>query len=309
MPRLVTMRCGGAEGVKGDEMSSALRFKESSIQLLFKNYEFDEFRQLVHDICEPMEDILGVLITGSLVQRCALEDPPSSTVASSRLCAAYADIVGRSKRKLFPHLLSDLDVWVLTREQPGNEWIGEELDKQALELLRWYASRETVDLSEWIERKNETLGRFYKQPYLYSYAWCRVNRNPSHADMIRIALEAGMQSHLPQVVRKIKYYFKTPFEGGFFEVRAFPPSVFNLKTERIELQGTEDRTPFPFYIRDWIDITRNCMVLYRRPGEDTIYPFQANGRIPGQKLADTLCWTTRHIDWLLYQNQVETRGA
>ncbi len=280
-------------------------FKDSTLQMLLNEDEFEELKNSTIFVASRFEDIEGVFITGSLVQKIQLPEPPTNPNLS-KLARAYAEIVGRTRRKLFPHIDSDFDFWILTKEQPGNERLSEYLDSKAIELLSWYAEQDKVDLAEWIYRKRQAFDDIYKQPFLYSEQWNASNPVPSNAEGFRSALETEIGEKLPSLVAKVSYYFRKSIPGEFIETRAFPTSVFNLKTERIPVGGYEDRTPFPFFIRDWVDKDRNCILLYARSNaENLIYPFNPEGYIPGENLAKAIGWAPRHVDHVLYRNGKE----
>lgn len=285
-----------------------MEFKESTLQMLCNENEFEALKQATSNAASRFSDIQGVLITGSLVQKLGLPKPPTAPLLTAS-GKAYAEIVGRTRRKLFPHIDSDFDFWVLTEEQPGNEWLQDQISEQGLELLAWYAEQARVDLAEWVWRKRQAFDPIYKKPFLYSDEWNNANASiPSNAEGFRCALEAELQEMLPSLVEKIRYYFRRQIPGDFIEARAFPPSVFNLKTERIPVGTAEDRTPFPFYIRDWVDRDRNCIVLYvKGDPSQLIYPFNPNGFVPGERVARSIQWSPRHIDHVLYAEGVDKR--
>ena len=241
-------------------MADATEFEQSTLQLLFSKEEYRQFKEIVADVCSTFPDIKGAFITGSLTQKMGLPDPPAPNEDLDDLAKAYASIVGRTRRKLFPHIDSDLDFWILTEEQEGNERIPSILCERALDLLQWYSSHgERVDLVDWIHLKRQAFDEFYKKPFLYSKRWLVTSQNPAHAIGFKKALEERIGDYLPKLRAKIDYYFRKSFPGQFIETRSFPSSVFNLKTERIPVMDTEDRTPFPFYLRDWVDLERNCL--------------------------------------------------
>lgn len=281
-------------------MANHLRFKESSLQLILSLEEFDILRELIRETCSEFPDIDGVLLTGSLVQRLCLPPPPKENDLGS-FAKAYADVVGRTRRKLFPHLDSDLDFWILTEEQEGNAQTQEITCDLAYDLLEWYSKQKKVDLAEWIYRKKQAFGKYYKKNYLYSARWIKENPKPYNASGFKEKLEEKVCKLLPEAVKKINYYFRKKIPGDFLETRCFPPSVFNLKTERISIQDYEDRTPFPFYIRDWVDIERNCLIMYSSEKPNLIYPFNSEGVVPGENLAKKIGWTSRHVDFVLYK--------
>lgn len=273
--------------------------------MLLCEEEFFTLKDIVSKNAARFADIHGVFITGSLVQKVGLPSPPK-TYNLNPLSRAYAGVVGRTRRKLFPHIDSDFDFWILTKEQPGNEGLPKVLSEAGHELLEWYAAQEKPNLAEWIHLKKRKFDSIYKKGYLYSNDWIAQNPTPCEAGAFKNRVESDIVAKLPELVSKVNYYFKKKLPGNFIEARAFPASVFNLKTERIPVGTEEDRTPFPFYLRDWVDLDRNCIVLYKQEGaENLIYPFNRHGAIPGQELAKSIGWTPRHIDFVLYNSAEE----
>lgn len=279
-----------------------IELKDSMLQSLFSEQEYARFKEIIFDVSQKYKDVKGVLVTGSLVQRVQLANPSPPHKILDRRASAYAQIVGRTKRKIFPSANSDLDMWVLTEEQEGNETISTMLTERGLDLLEWYASQgDNVDLSEWIRLKCNAFDEFYKQSFLYSENWRAGNSNPAHATGFKQEIEEQLERTLPGVRDKVNYYFRRDFRGQFIEVRAFPPSVFNLKTERIMIGNQEDRTPFTFYIRDWVDLEKNCLVVYCSNEQERLtYPFNPQGTVPGAGIAQAIGWTQRDIDSILY---------
>ena len=150
-------------------MVNAITFEQSTIQLLFSKEEYCQFVEVVAELCSTFPDIKGAFITGSLTQKIGLPDPPASNENSGDLAKAYASIVGRTRRKLFPHIDSDLDFWILTEEQESNERIPNILCERALDLLHWYSSQsDEVDLVEWIHLKRQAFDEFYKLNFCVS---------------------------------------------------------------------------------------------------------------------------------------------
>jgi len=279
-----------------------MEFKESTLQMVLNDTEFGELINSIGLVASHYEDIQGVLITGSLVQKIQLPNPPTNPNLS-RLARAYAEIVGRTRRKLFPHIDSDFDFWILTKDQPGNDSYPEYLDNKALELISWYASQNKVDLAEWIYKKGNAFRDIYKNPVLYSSKWKEYNYPiPCNAEGFKLELKNEIIAKLPSLAAKVSYYFRKSTINEFIEARAYPSSVFNLRPERILVGDADDRTPFPFFIKDWVDRDRNCLLLYTRSdATNLIYPFILDGMIPGERIAEAIGWTPRHIDHVLYR--------
>src|SRR3989344_8040756 len=97
-------------------MVNPLSFEQSTLQLLFSQEEYCQFREIVAELCSAFPDIKGAFMTGSLTQKIGLPDPPASNEDLGELARAYASIVGRTRRKLFPHIDSDLDFWIRSEE-------------------------------------------------------------------------------------------------------------------------------------------------------------------------------------------------
>ncbi len=270
--------------------------ENSVLQCLFSENEFALFEDMVRDVCVDFPDIQGVLITGSLTQRTRLADPVDFT-PETPLQKAYAQIVCRSRRNLFPHPQSDLDIWLAIADREpanNNESV---LDERGLDALQWHAENQP-DEHDWIEYKSNQFGMHYKQTILYPESWLRHNPIPHYGWGFKEALVDRIGSDLGGVRKRIKHYFAKPYPREFLEVRAFPQSTFNLRPEKIEIaKGVVDRTPFPYYMKDWLDVESNCFVLYTKEDEgNLIYPFNPEGRVLGEKIAKEIKWTPRHVD-------------
>ncbi|MEW5896074.1 MAG: hypothetical protein AB1668_00105 [Nanoarchaeota archaeon] len=83
-------------------MVNAITFEQSTLQLLFSREEYNQFKEIITDLCLTFPDIIGAFITGSLTQKIDLPDPPAPGENLGNLAKAYASIVGRTRRKLFP---------------------------------------------------------------------------------------------------------------------------------------------------------------------------------------------------------------
>ena len=290
-------------------MQKRLEFNNSTLQSLFDEREFKRFSGIIRETAQDFPEIQGVLITGSLVQYVRLPNRQNGYKLNS-MQKAYEDIVCRSRRKFFPHLDSDLDIWLLIDDIKGNDFVPKELDDKALELIDWYAKQKTLDLKEWIDKKHEAFDVFYKQVLLYPKSWTKKNEIPYYGWGFKETLVDNIGCGLKPVRDRIKGFFSKNYPRDFLEVRAFPSSVFNLRPEKITLDdGEVDRTPFPYYMKDWLDSERNCVVLYRRKdNKEAIYPFDEGGVVLGQRVADEIGWDYRHVVYSM-NKRTGVRGA
>lgn len=271
-------------------------FEDSTLQILFSLDEFSTFSEIVNDICKKLPDIHGVLLTGSLVQRFKLPNPPKRYQSLTNEAIAYEKIRYRAKRKLFPHPQSDLDIWILTASAGGLENVPRTLDSRALELLDWYAKQEAPNMKTWISMKHERFDEFYKKEYLYTNSWREYNEVPYFAWGFKENLIDRIGCDLKNTREKINYYFQKSYPKEFLEVRAYPNIVFNLRPEKIIIDNKEDRTPFVYYMKDLLDHENNCIVLYARDDvSPLIYPFAEDGIALGEAVAQTIGWKSHYV--------------
>jgi ABC-type oligopeptide transport system ATPase subunit len=276
---------------KTDRKSNVkLEFEQSFLQSLFTREEFNLFKNIVRETASEFPDIKGVLITGSLVKQIYLPDCIQKPQGKG-LQRAYQEIIFRYGRKYFPHPKSDLDMWLLIDDIQTCK-IAEYLDSCTVDLLKWYASQKSPDFSEWIDKKHKYYDPYYKKSYLYPESWNRDNIMPYLGSSFKEILVSNINNRLKTVRNRIENFFLKNYPDDFLEVRAYPSSVFNLRPEPLILSnGRVDRTPFAYYLKDWLDLEKNCMVLYRRDNmSPTIYPFDKNGVIRGQRIADFINW-------------------
>jgi hypothetical protein len=267
-----------------------LQFQNSTIKSLMNQNEFHHFQNLVVDLCnlEKYKDITGVCLVGSFIQ--SLELPfVSCTSNQNSLEKIYRSIVKKDWRKVFPNTNSDLDIWICTRDIIDPEAIAKDLDNSSIELLKCLSRDSNLHgTSKWIKMKHIAFDKYYKQNYLYSQDWIKANGEiPWLADRFKKELIEKILKHLPILAQRVNTNFNKKIEDDFLEVRAFPSSVFNLRPEKLLLNGSTDRTPFAFYLKDWIDLSQNCFVMYKT-NTSNIYPFGENGTIRGEAILKSL---------------------
>lgn len=267
-----------------------MNLEETSIQAMFDKDEFTTFREIVVELCSKYESIQGALMLGSLVQRLQL---PLPTVGSERGSyeRAYNLIRNKGRRRPFPTVESDLDIWICTSDPDNANEIKAKLNERAINLISWLAENHDMHHShEWINLKQDSFGEYYKHKFLYDDAWQRVcNSAPWEAKVLVDELVVKVERYLPNVSTRINHYFSKKLRTGFFEVRAYPSCTFNLRPEEITLGGSEDKTPFPRIMdEEWLSESHNCFVLYVKPGEENrlIYPFNLHGERLGQQIAN-----------------------
>lgn len=287
-------------------MTEHLIFQTSNLQTVFKPDEFELFREIICRTASEYPDILGVLVTGSLVQRVLLPKPTGEPISSpSPEHAAYQKMVSRSRRKLFAHNDADLDIWLLTQDAPGTGDLRQTLDAKAIALLKWYAQHGDNDVEKWIARKHEAFDAYYKKDEFYPQSWVASSPLPHYASGFREGVVDRIGVNLQDFRSRVKVHLRKKYPADFLELRAFPMALFNLRPEKIALEsGRLDRTPFAYYLKDWLDLEQNCIVLYtKKDTKDLIYPFDPSGRVPGQALADTIGWKHTDINYTLFRDR------
>lgn len=283
-----------------------LTFEKSTLQLLMDRSEFDIFCEIISRTASEHAEVRGVLLTGSLIQRLRL---PNSTDGISAVKtpwqSAYEEIVSRSRRKLFPHPDADLDVWLLIEDRESRMDVCQTLDDRALDLVKWYAKKKSADPAAWIRLKHRAFDEFYKQEAWFPRSWVASNPLPYYAWSFKETVIDRIGANLQACRGRIKNCFRKKYPTEFLELRAFPQAVFNVRPEKIALaSGTLDRTPFAYYLKDWLDLEQNCLVVYTKPRAiDLIYPFNPAGRVLGQKIADQIKWDHRRIDYSLFRDR------
>ncbi|QQG38885.1 MAG: hypothetical protein HYS32_00230 [Candidatus Woesearchaeota archaeon] len=278
----------------------SLNFSRTTLQTIMRPSEYEIFVAIIREIAGQYLDIEGILLTGSLVQNLELPDPIGVEFRGP-MQKAYAKIVSRSQRKLWPHLDSDLDIWVMTNDVGGTAELTDLLDKKALELLAYLAEGPDRPLSEWIKSKRAALSEFYKNPDLYNAEWREDGiDNPWEAPHFRRELVRRVAVEMPEFCRRVNYYFRKKCPDNFFEIRVYPGATFNLRPEKIRVEGVIDRTPFPYFIKDWVKREQNALLVLQSD-DPKYYPFNENGHVHSRVLADAIGWTPVHVDMLYAQ--------
>jgi hypothetical protein len=265
-------------------MINQLKFEESTTQTLFRQEEFNQFKRMVTDVAEKYPDITGILLTGSLCQRQDIHKVMPCFDKSNLLLNAYMNIAYRCKRKSGPGVNSDLDMWLCTKEPIFGEDVKRYLNKETVSLLQWYSKREKLAVGEWIDKKHEAYDGYYKCDDLYSTRWSDQNGgDPSSAIGFKKELVSKLEKDMPSFLKRVEKGFTKNVYGDFIEARAFPPCVFNLRPEKLMNAGISDRTPFGYYLPDWVNPVMNCQTLYIEGNNSSRlpYPFNPLGNIPG----------------------------
>lgn len=269
----------------------AITINETAMQSLFTESEFSDFKGVVKEVCEQNPEIQGVVITGSLTQKLRLPDP-QEVAFINKYDQAYSLIENKGRRRIYPSRSSDLDVWVCLKDPDGIGDVKAALESRAIELLCWLAdNQDKHQSSEWIERKKGALNAFYKQVYMYSAQWNQQNPNmPWRGHELKSQIIQSLQHSMPDLVARINHHFDKKVPGEFFELRAYPESTFNLRVEEIFVDGSADKTPFPFVLERLLDMERNCFLLYvsDQGQERMIYPLNENGERLGNRILDLM---------------------
>jgi hypothetical protein len=286
-----------------------LTFKQSNLTSIFDENtdEFATFSEILSRTASEHPEILGVLLTGSLVQRRLLPDPFPNVqgIAKTSRQLAYQEIVSRTRRKLWPHSNADLDIWLLIEDETIGTELANVLSSRALDLIAWYSKQKSIDTNKWIQKKHRAFDEFYKKERLYPRTWLANNPLPHHGSCYKEMVIYRTSRDLQDFTNRIRFNMNKTYPSAFLELRAFPESVFNLRPEKIEVcEGSLDRTPFAYYMKDWLDLEQNCMIVYTRPdAKDLIYPFSSEGRVPGQAIADEIEWDHRNINLRLFRDR------
>ncbi len=267
-----------------------MELQQSFLSVFLKPEELCVLKDTVADLSKKYPDVTGVLITGSLAQKISLA--PCYTIEhSTPLLEAYLKILNRSGRHIFPRVSSDLDVWVCTSEPSQNQTIKEKVEERAIDLINWLVKNPDLHGTHaWIEQKHHAFDEFYKRPELYTPSWQQVNgQGPWLAQTFTAELTHRIIQSMPDFQKRVNHYFDRNIPGEFIELRAYPPCTFNLRPEVLNIDCKNDKTPFPFIIEEWLDLDRNCFVLYSdKNTSNQIYPFNPLGVKLGSSLATYL---------------------
>lgn len=267
-----------------------LFYSASFLRLLFENLgEIQDFVDVIGDVAEQFPSITGVLLTGTMTQRVSVPHPDELIRnPSSPLEKAYRHIFNFQRRKITPHPDSDIDIWLMTESNQDFDGVTATIAERGFEELHWLSNNlEHFDLDEWIRRKKIAFGEFYKQPHLYGSQ--ELGELPWMAKNFTNKVIDHGEKYLEHFVKKVNYYMNKTWSSWFLEVRAFPPEVFNLRPAEYknESGGILDKTPYPYYMKHWIDHRRNALVIYQK-GNSPIYPFSLDGVVLGKNIIDAI---------------------
>lgn len=257
-----------------------MNLKETALQAIFDEREFFVFKQTVREVAQEYPEIVGIMSIGSMCQRLRVPFPFQPRADNPKMIA-YDLIRNPLRRRTFPSINSDLDLWVCTQDEPEFTDIETKITQAAIPLIDWLAEHPGKHFTEeWVDLKKEAFDKFYKQDNLYSSSWnFRNNGEPWMAHNFKTNLVNALQSRMPDTVQRINSAFTKKVEDGFFEVRAYPVSAFNLRPEDIVVDGKLDRSPFPRVVNpDWLDLRHNVFVLFDSRKQNLIYPFDPNGK-------------------------------
>lgn len=259
---------------------------------LLSQKEFDLFSWIVCNIAKKFTDIIGVLAVGSLVQPIKIPDDFFVPRYNTARGLAYEQIRNPSRRRLAICEETDLDIWICTKDTPDSLLAQEKVELGATALLSELASGTLKwGSTHWNNKKQVVLGPYYKNPNFYSANFIANNGGgqPWMARKFKTLLEAYIMERLPSFVEKVNRHFSKKIPGNFFEIRAFPESLFHLRPDDTMMPNMqEDRMPFPRVANDqWISTEHSSIVLYASDSA-TVYPFRNEGRILGSRIADYL---------------------
>ena len=193
-----------------------LTFEESTLQTILDIKDYLRLCDLVNLTAVENPEILGILLTGSLVQRIKLPSPYKKNFQEEDITLTYKQIVGRARRKLWPHYDSDLDIWICTEESKKNENLSSILNKRGVSLLDWLCKNPKASLDEWIRLKHEKFDDFYKVEKLYPSSWLKRNpKSPWLATDFKHKLIERVNEGFPLLEEKINYYFRKKFVVNF----------------------------------------------------------------------------------------------
>ncbi len=191
------------------------------MQLVFDRSEFGGFLELVENVSRTTSDVIGVLVTGSLVQRIKLPEPPIDAPATAST-NAYELVDSRSKCKLWPHIDSDLGLWVCTADHGDQRATRDYVDGKGMELLGRLATDPSCPSHRWVEWKHSAFDAHYKQASLYPSLWVASQGSPWLAPARKIRLAWQAAERFPALKRRVDCYFKKEFPEGFLQIRASP---------------------------------------------------------------------------------------
>jgi hypothetical protein len=175
----------------------------------YRKGEYKTFKNMFYDVCQKYPQIAGCMCIGSLVQDMLLPSEAPSTPQSPQ-GVAYELIRNRSRRRVFPTINSDLDIWIATENPDDADKIAETIELRSIELIEWLAKNINFHISEqWIDMKKRAFGEFYKNPYLYSTAWKYQNSDssPWDAEGFKKDITKAFLQYLPDAAKRVNRNF------------------------------------------------------------------------------------------------------
>ena len=259
-------------------------------QDLFSAEEHTLFLKAVQNTAQNFTDIIGVLGVGSLFQPSRTPDDFFISRHNTARGIAYEKIRNPSRRRLAIREGTDLDIWICTRDNNNSRSAQERVELGAIALLSELVSGTLKwGSGHWHNKKIAVFGQYYKNPEFYSKEFISLNNGsePWMASKFKSMLEEYVSEHMPNLVEKVNNLFDKKIPGNFFEIRAFPESLFHLRPDdALMFNMKEDRMPFPRIANDqWISTEHSSFVLYKSD-DVTIYPFKENGRILGSSISE-----------------------
>jgi len=278
-------------------------YDDGNLGLIMTKGEFLHFTNQIRSLCQNHKDIMGLLITGSLVQSPKASWAPAQ-IPIKGVAAKYYDICMEKKRKNTPHKGSDLDVWVCTKDfSKHSKSIKAEIDNKALSTLEWYASSPDASADEFNEKTKRFFSPYYKNSDLYSRSWKSENPEPWMAEGFKEEFSQALRKCSPGIEEMLQENFNGRPLDEFVEIRAYPQSTFNLKPHHAKCSFGMSREPFSYFIRDLVHTGRNCIVLYRKECDNSlIYPFKKDGFMLGEGVAQKIGWGIQKEE-ALYRNR------
>jgi hypothetical protein len=262
------------------------------IHELLNAEEYSLFLQAIQERVKSFPDAIGVLGVGSLMHSSEIPDDFFTPRYNTARGLAYERIRNPGRRRLTIREESDLDIWICTKDTDTSSSAQENVELGAVALLGELVSG-TLEWGSvhWHNKKLSVLGRYYKNPEFYSNDFVIANggSEPWMANRFKASLEAYVIEHMPDFVNRVNQRFSKKIPGDFFEIRAFPESLFHLRPDDTLMPNMqEDRMPFPRVANDqWISPEHSSLVLYASDSV-TIYPFRETGRVLGSRIADYL---------------------
>lgn len=264
--------------------------------------EYALFLQTISDVADVFPDVVGILAVGTLIQ--PNETPYDYFVPRYRTPRglAYEKIRNPGRRRLGVRESSDFDIWICLKDTDFSTAAQQAVETGAIALLDELAGGIlTRGTQQWSLKKRKILGTYYKNRDAYpsGFAIANGDEEPWMARRFKSDLETAILNALPGFVEKVNRFFSKKIPGDFFQIRAFPESLFHLRSDDTMMPNMqEDREPFPRIFDDqWISPEHSSRILYTKKDEVTIYPFKQGGRILGSRIATSLTTGASLTGW------------